>query len=153
MPGGDKRAEPAWFQNKKQLMNPATRKNNRYLRKNRIVKPSEIYHIYRNGNKIENEWLSLYFLQRKERVLEDGIFLPKISEDSTLGILIKRKVFHSAVSRNRFKRVMREYFRCIQNKLSAAHSFLICAHKPPKSCDKAFFRSEIKNLFEKGAFS
>lgn len=132
-------------------MNPATRKNNRYLRIQRIVKASDIYHIYRNGNKIENEWLSLYFIQRNEG--EEGTSLPKISGHSGLGILIKRKVFHTAVSRNRFKRVIREHFRCVKNTLSATHSFLVCAYKPPKSCEKAFLRAEIKNLFEKGAFS
>jgi ribonuclease P protein component len=134
-------------------MKPATRKNNRYLRKNRIVKPSEIYNIYRNGKKIQNEWLSICYIREKKRELEDSRNLPKISEDNRLGILIKRKVFRSAVSRNTFKRIIREFFRCLENDFSSTHSFLVCAERPPKSCEKAFFKTEIENLFNKGAFS
>lgn len=83
--------------------------------------------MYREGSSQANRYLVLYSFPRKGE---------NVSDEVRLGVSVGRKV-GGAVDRNRVKRVLREAFWGLAERLPAGHDFVIVA------------RSELADLVER----
>lgn len=95
-------------------------------KRRRLSRSGEFDRVYRDGSSHATRYLVLYTFPRKD---EDR-------EEVRLGVSVSRKV-GGAVARNKVKRVLREAFWTLSDKLPARHDFVIVA------------RSEINELIER----
>ncbi len=95
-------------------------------KRRRLSRSGEFDRVYRDGTSHATRYLVLYTFPRRD---EEG-------EDVRLGVSVSRKVGGS-VERNRVKRVLREAFWSLSDKLPPQHDFVIVA------------RSEISELIER----
>jgi len=86
-----------------------------FTRADKILKRYEFLHLSKSGKKIQNR----YFI---------ALFCPGKSEQSRLGITVTKKI-GNAVTRNRIKRLCREYFRLNKQKIPAGWDINIIAKK------------------------
>jgi len=96
-------------------------------KRRRLSRSGEFDRVYRDGSSHATRYLVLYTFPRKEEE----------RDEIRLGVSVNRKV-GGAVERNRVKRVLREAFWSLADRLPARHDFVIVA------------RAEIKELIERG---
>ena len=95
-------------------------------RRRRLSRSGEFDRVYRDGSSHATRYLVLYTFPRKDEE----------REEVRLGVSVNRKV-GGAVERNRVKRVLREAFWDLTDRLPPRHDFVIVA------------RGEIKDLIER----
>jgi ribonuclease P protein component len=95
-------------------------------KRRRLSRSGEFDRVYRDGSSRATRYLVLYTFPRKDEE----------REDVRLGVSVNRKV-GGAVERNRVKRLLREAFWSLADKLPPQHDFVIVA------------RAEIKDLIER----
>jgi ribonuclease P protein component len=95
-------------------------------RRRRLSRSGEFDRVYRDGSSHATRYLVLYSFPRKDEE----------RDEVRLGVSVNRKV-GGAVERNRVKRVLREAFWELADRLPPRHDFVIVA------------RAEIKDLIER----
>jgi ribonuclease P protein component len=95
-------------------------------KRRRLSRSGEFDRVYRDGTSHATRYLVLYTFPRRDEE----------REETRLGVSVNRKV-GGAVERNRVKRVLREAFWGLSDRLPPRHDFVIVA------------RREIKDLIER----
>jgi ribonuclease P protein component len=95
-------------------------------KRRRLTRSGEFDRVYRDGSSHATRYLVLYGFPRKSDE----------TDEVRLGVSVSRKV-GGAVDRNRAKRVLRETFWSLSDRLPPAHDFVLVA------------RSEIGDLLER----
>ena len=121
-------------------------KANTLAKSNRLTRSSQLYYVLNQGKKVNNKWLTLSFVEKDSR---DGN-ASKSCDINKLGIIIKKKTFKKTVERNKFKRIVREYFRTHKGLFKNYFDIVICIHKTPDRLEKKYYNSVIAALFKKG---
>jgi ribonuclease P protein component len=96
-------------------------------RRRRLSRSGEFDRVYRDGSSHATRYLVLYSFPRKSEEQD---------EEVRLGVSVSRKV-GGAVDRNKAKRVLREAFWALSERLPARHDFVLVA------------RPEIADLIER----
>jgi ribonuclease P protein component len=95
-------------------------------KRGRLSRSGEFDRVYRDGSSHATRYLVLYAFPRKDEE----------RDDVRLGVSVSRKV-GGAVERNKVKRVLREAFWALADRLPPCHDFVIVA------------RADINDLIEK----
>jgi ribonuclease P protein component len=95
-------------------------------KRRRLSRSGEFDRVYRDGSSHATRYLVLYTFPRKDEE----------RDEVRLGVSVNRKV-GGAVERNKVKRLLREAFWELANRLPPRHDFVIVA------------RAEIKDLIER----
>ena len=105
-------------------------------KENRLKKLKEFAYIYKKGNKVHSEHLTLTYINSKLKS-------PKI------GVVVSNKA-GNAVLRNRKKRQIREIMKQNLINLRSQQNIVLSAHPNISECDFSKLREEINFLLKKG---
>ena len=110
------------------MAEPATRPGPRRPRSGRLSRSAEFERVYRHGRSVGNRFLVLYSFPRSSA--------GEPADGTRLGVSVSRKV-GGAVERNRVKRLLREAFATLTDRVATDHDVVVVA------------RPEIRDLAER----
>lgn len=105
-----------------------------FAKANRILKRPEFLNLSRIGKKARTKSFM-------------AIFYPNSCGMMRLGITVTKKV-GNAVTRNRIKRFVREYFRLMKNNITGFWDINIIAHKNASNMTSSQTFSDLQNIFQ-----
>lgn len=106
-----------------------------FSRRLRLLTKADFQSVFDRSNKVNQKYLL-------------ALFKPNENNTARLGLIIGKRVAKKAVSRNQFKRIIRESFRQHQNRLPNL-DMIIIARQQCDQLDKATLREGIDKLWEK----
>ena len=109
-------------------------KEYKFSRKQKIVNKKQFAEVFKNGIKINGFFLKIHVLSQEK--------------EKKIGIVISRKI-KGAVKRNRYKRLIREYYRLNQNKISEGTKIVVVVYKDIKPDKYGVVEKEISKLLKK----
>lgn len=108
-------------------------------KKHRLTRSADFQRVYRQGKSEAGRHAVLYYF---ERVSESGDEAPR------LGVSVSKKV-GSAVVRNQVKRVLKEVFRGLQDRLAPNYDYVIIArHGLPDFLEKSRHEDVVEMIDE-----
>lgn len=99
-------------------------------KRERIVNAKEFERVYKEG-----------IIKKKGKVIVH--YLPNQLEYARLGVAVGKKMFRSAVARNRIKRIIREAFRLNKHKLPVGLDIIVGVRVRPAGKEKLNINSLI----------
>ena len=106
-----------------------------YTRADRIRKRPEFIHISNTGRRVQNS----HFIV---------LFVTGSTQQSRLGVTVTKRV-GNAVTRNRIKRLFREYFRWNREKIGTVLDLNVIAKKEAAGLTSAEVFTSLDSLFKK----
>lgn len=110
-------------------------KKRMYTGADRIRKRPEFIHISKTGRRVQNSFFIV-------------LYIAGVAQQSRLGVTVTKRV-GNAVTRNRIKRLLREYFRSNREKLGAILDMNIIAKEEAAGLTSAETFSSLESLFRK----
>ena len=110
-------------------------KNNTFTKADRLRKRPEFVHLSKTGRRVQNA----HFIV---------LFAPGNLQRSRLGVTVTKRV-GNAVTRNRIKRLLREYFRSNKGGVGANLDINIIAKKEAIGLTSAEIFTMLESLFKK----
>lgn len=108
----------------------------RFSRAMRMKTPREFQRAYREGRRARGEILSIV-------IFENGLPVTR------LGLSVGRKIWKSAVRRNRVRRIFRESFRLTREKLPVGLDVIMIPVRPALEPELAATCAELEQLVQK----
>ena len=106
-----------------------------FTKADRLLKRSEFIRISSIGKRVQNE----HFLV---------VFFPARFDRTRLGITVTKKV-GKAVTRNRIKRFVREFFRLNRHEITGHHDINVIAKKGAATLSREEAFDSLRNVFSK----
>lgn len=106
-----------------------------FTKTDRILKRHQFRYLYNHGKKIQNNHFLVFYCENDQ-------------ERTRLGITVSKKV-GKAPSRNRVKRIIREFFRTNRKSITGKWDINIIAKKESAEISTERANSSLKSLLEK----
>ena len=118
-------------------------------RRPRLSRSADFQRVYRQGDSVSSRHFVLYAFPREHSAGEPG---PPDAGDIRLGVSVGRRV-GGAVERNRVKRLLREAFWALPERVSQRHDYVVVARQGAAELGDAggleSFRTELESLLER----
>jgi ribonuclease P protein component len=115
-------------------------------RRPRLSRSADFQRVYRQGDSVSSRHFVLYAFPREHAAGEPGSL---DAEDIRLGVSVGRRV-GGAVERNRVKRLLREAFWALPERVSQRHDYVVVARQGAAELADAggleSFRTELESL-------
>lgn len=115
---------------------PARRGGNSFAPADRIRKKSEYAAVFSDSRKVADRYFVCYLAKQEQ-------------QGSKMGLAVSRKV-GKAVTRNRIKRYLREFFRTHRQRLIVSCPFVVVARPPAAELDYATCVQMVERLLQRG---
>jgi len=107
----------------------------KFTKADRLLKRSEFLRLSKSGHRIHNRHFT-------------ALFCPGLRGQTRLGVTVSRKVGHAA-TRNKIKRLSREYFRLNRHKMKGAWDINIIAKKAAAGLPTQPSFSSLQSIFDR----
>jgi ribonuclease P protein component len=118
-------------------------------RRPRLSRSADFQRVYRQGDSVSSRHFVLYAFPREH---SDGMPDAPGEGDIRLGVSVGRRV-GGAVERNRVKRLLREAFWALPERVSPSHDYVVVARQGAAELADAggldSFRSDLESLLER----
>lgn len=118
-------------------------------RRPRLSRSADFQRVYRQGDSVSSRHFVLYAFPREHSDDEPGA---PDARDSRLGVSVGRRV-GGAVERNRVKRMLREAFWALPERVSPSHDYVVVARQGAAELADAggldSFRADLESLLER----
>jgi len=119
---GRKMARPSWRDKMNELM--------------RLRKNEEFQLVFKQGKSFANRQFVVYVLKNAER------------KYSRLGLSVSKKM-GNAVMRNRIKRLIKEIFRELGDRLEAGNDYIVISRKPVRTMEYSDMKDSLEHVLKK----
>ncbi|MFD2616581.1 ribonuclease P protein component [Terrilactibacillus laevilacticus] len=102
----------------------------------RLQKNVDFQYVFKNGQSFANRQFVVYLFSQPER------------EFSRLGLSVSKKM-GNAVMRNRIKRVIKEVFRHLEDKLDPGYDYIVISRKPVANMNYREMEKSLKHVLRK----
>jgi ribonuclease P protein component len=118
-------------------------------RRTRLSRSADFQRVYRQGDSVSSRHFVLYAFPREHSDAEPDA---AVAADIRLGVSVGRRV-GGAVERNRVKRLLREAFWALPERVSPRHDYVVVARQGAAELADAggldSFRTDLESLLER----
>jgi len=111
----------------------------RFTKKERIKSSALINQVFEKGLPYKGRFLNIYFLERDTK-----------SEPNRVAFVVNRHLYNKkVVSKNRFKRILREAYRRTKHLLSPGFDIVISSARLKETTTSSDLEKELEDVFKK----